>query len=129
MNRKGLEGDGPGASRCTDYKIFTSALSTLLGTMLDHMIHPDQTYAIPGWTIYNNVHLVQNIIGSWVWDGLCHPDLTLYFAVERLVEVNMSMTVPLVLQEGNASGLLPVHSCLLLIINPQVADLELSPSY
>ena len=39
----------------TDYKIFAKAMSSRLGTVLDRMIHPDQSYTVPGRTIHDNL--------------------------------------------------------------------------
>ncbi|CAM4654033.1 unnamed protein product [Caretta caretta] len=38
----------------TDYKIIAKAVSLWLGSVLADMIHPDQTYTVPGRSIFDN---------------------------------------------------------------------------
>jgi hypothetical protein len=45
-----------------DYKILSKILSLRLRTVLDGIVHPDQTCSIPGRTIQDNVHLIRNLI-------------------------------------------------------------------
>lgn len=45
-----------------DYKILSKVLSLRLSSVLDEIVHPDQTCSIPGRTIQDNVHLIRNII-------------------------------------------------------------------
>ena len=47
---------------CTDYKIFSKVLSKRLKTALPEIIHPDQTYTVPGRNIFNNIHLMRDCI-------------------------------------------------------------------
>jgi exonuclease III len=45
-----------------DYKILTNILSQRLKLVLDQIIHPDQTCAVPGRSIIDNCHLIRDII-------------------------------------------------------------------
>lgn len=45
-----------------DYKIISKVLTTRLGKILPDIIHMDQTCAVKGRTIFDNVHLLRNII-------------------------------------------------------------------
>ena len=47
---------------CTDYKIFSKVLSNRLKATLPEIIHPDQTYTVPGRNIFNNLHLMRDCI-------------------------------------------------------------------
>ncbi|CAM2114538.1 unnamed protein product [Caretta caretta] len=42
----------------TDYKVIAKAISLRLGSVLADVVHPDQTYTIPGRTIFDNLYLV-----------------------------------------------------------------------
>ena len=61
----------------TDYKIFARALASRLGSMLDHMIHPDQSYTVPGRCIHDNLHLVRDLIHLSQRTGLSGAFLSL----------------------------------------------------
>ncbi|CAM2094803.1 unnamed protein product [Caretta caretta] len=54
----------------TDYKVVAKAISLQLGSMLVDMIHPDQTYTIPGSSIFNNLYLVWDFLELGCRDGL-----------------------------------------------------------
>ncbi|CAM4562120.1 unnamed protein product [Caretta caretta] len=41
-----------------DYKIVAKAISLRLGSMMADVIHPDQTYTVPGRSIFDNLFLV-----------------------------------------------------------------------
>ncbi|KAG6936056.1 hypothetical protein G0U57_013570, partial [Chelydra serpentina] len=41
----------------TDYKVVAKAISLRLGSVLADVVHPDQTYTVPGWTIFDNSYL------------------------------------------------------------------------
>lgn len=45
-----------------DYKIISKALSLRLSNVLPKIINPDQTFAIKGRSIFNNLHLIRNVI-------------------------------------------------------------------
>ena len=47
---------------CVDYKTMGKMLSNRLGLVLPKLISPDQSYAIPGRTIYDNISLVRDVI-------------------------------------------------------------------
>ncbi len=36
---------------CCDYKLLSKVLATRLGEVLDEIIHPDQSYCVPGRSI------------------------------------------------------------------------------
>ncbi|CAM2096608.1 unnamed protein product [Caretta caretta] len=42
----------------TDYKILAKAISLRLGSVMADVIHPDQTYTVPGRSIFDNLFLV-----------------------------------------------------------------------
>ncbi|CAM2116176.1 unnamed protein product [Caretta caretta] len=46
----------------TDYKVIAKAISLQLGSMLEDVVHPDQTYTILGWTIFDNLYLDRDIL-------------------------------------------------------------------
>ena len=45
-----------------DYKIISKSLSNRLNTVLETLVHEDQTCAVKGRSIFDNVHLLRNII-------------------------------------------------------------------
>ena len=47
---------------CTEYKIFARAMANRLGSVLHQVIHPDQSYTVPGRSIQDNIHLVRDLI-------------------------------------------------------------------
>ncbi|CAM2104918.1 unnamed protein product [Caretta caretta] len=62
----------------TDYKIVVKAISLWLGSVLEDMIHPDQTYTVPGHTIFDNLYLVRDLLKLGCRDGLSFVLLSLY---------------------------------------------------
>lgn len=46
----------------TDYKIIAKAVSTRLSQVISTIVDPDQSYAVPGRTIYDNLHLYRDVI-------------------------------------------------------------------
>ncbi len=46
---------------CSDYKLLSKVLATRLAGVLDQVIHPDQTYCVPGRSIFDNVSLIRDI--------------------------------------------------------------------
>ncbi|CAM2095774.1 unnamed protein product [Caretta caretta] len=54
----------------TDYKVVAKAISLRLGSMLADVIHPDQTYTVPGCTIFDNLYLVRDLLELGCRDGL-----------------------------------------------------------
>ncbi|CAM2116515.1 unnamed protein product [Caretta caretta] len=61
----------------TDYKIVVKAISLRLGSVLADVIHPDQTYTIPGRSIFDNLFLVRDLLELGCRDGLSFPLLSL----------------------------------------------------
>ena len=47
-----------------DYKILTKALCNRLRLCLSDIIHPDQTCSVPGRSIFDNCHLIRDIIND-----------------------------------------------------------------
>ena len=54
----------------TDYKIFTRTLSNRLTKCIDSVIHPDQSYCIPGRTIHDNISLIRDVIMYCNWNNI-----------------------------------------------------------
>lgn len=52
----------PVAHLCTGYKILSRALSNRLRQHIDLLVHMDQSYCIPGWTIMDRLFLLRNVI-------------------------------------------------------------------
>ncbi|CAM2111647.1 unnamed protein product [Caretta caretta] len=49
----------------TDYKIVAKAISLRLGSMMADMIHPDQTYTVPGRSIFDKPISSLRPFGTW----------------------------------------------------------------
>ncbi|CAM2103873.1 unnamed protein product [Caretta caretta] len=60
-----------------DYKIVAKAISLWLGSVLADVIHPDQTYTVPGRSIFDNLFLVRNLLELGRRDGLSFALLSL----------------------------------------------------
>ncbi|CAM2111058.1 unnamed protein product [Caretta caretta] len=60
-----------------DYKVVVKAISLWLGSVLADVIHPDQTYTVPGRTIFENLYLVRDLLELGCWDGLSFALLSL----------------------------------------------------
>ncbi|CAM2103891.1 unnamed protein product [Caretta caretta] len=61
----------------TDYKVIAKAISLWLGSVLVDVIHPDQTYTVPGCTIFDNLYLVRDLLELGCRDGLSFTLLSL----------------------------------------------------
>ncbi|CAM2097210.1 unnamed protein product [Caretta caretta] len=61
----------------TDYKIVAKAISLQLGSVMADVIHPDQTYTVPGRSIFDNLFLVQDLLELGRRDGLSFALLSL----------------------------------------------------
>ncbi|CAM2096258.1 unnamed protein product [Caretta caretta] len=61
----------------TDYKIVAKAISLRLGSVMADVIHPDQTYTVPGHSIFNNLFLVRDLLELGLRDGLLFALLSL----------------------------------------------------
>ncbi|CAM2105272.1 unnamed protein product [Caretta caretta] len=61
----------------TDYKIVAKATSLRLGSMMADVIHPDQTYIVPGRSIFDNLFLVRDLLELGHRDGLSFAVLSL----------------------------------------------------
>lgn len=47
---------------CSDYKLLSKTLANRLAGAMDGVIHPDQTYCVPGRSIFDNVSLVRDVV-------------------------------------------------------------------
>ncbi|CAM2112536.1 unnamed protein product [Caretta caretta] len=61
----------------TDYKVIVKAISLRLEIMLADVVHPDQTYTIPGSSIFDNLYLVRDILELGCGNGLSFSLLSL----------------------------------------------------
>ncbi|CAM4605007.1 unnamed protein product [Caretta caretta] len=61
----------------TDYKIVAKAISLRLGPVMADVIHPDQTYTVPGRSIFDNLFLVRDLLELGRRDGLSFALLSL----------------------------------------------------
>ncbi|KAG6940501.1 hypothetical protein G0U57_015904, partial [Chelydra serpentina] len=61
----------------TDYKVVAKAISLRLRSVLADVIHPDQTYTVPGRTIFDNLYLVRDLLELGCRDGLSFALLSL----------------------------------------------------
>ncbi|CAM2117180.1 unnamed protein product [Caretta caretta] len=61
----------------TYYKVIAKAISLRLGSMLADVVHPNQTYTVPGWTLFDNLYLVQDLLELGCRDGLSFAFLSL----------------------------------------------------
>ena len=46
----------------TDYKIFAKLLANRLKQLIGNVVHQDQSYCVPGRTIYDNISLIRDVI-------------------------------------------------------------------
>ncbi|CAM2111602.1 unnamed protein product [Caretta caretta] len=60
-----------------DYKIVAKAISLRLGSVMADVIHPDQTYTVPGRSIFDNLFLVRDLLELGRRDGLSFALLSL----------------------------------------------------
>ncbi|CAM2099882.1 unnamed protein product [Caretta caretta] len=60
-----------------DYKIVAKAISLRLGSVMADVIHPDQTYTVPGRSIFDNLFLVRDLLKLGHRDGLSFALLSL----------------------------------------------------
>ncbi|CAM2106408.1 unnamed protein product [Caretta caretta] len=61
----------------TDYKIIAKAISLRLGSVMADVVHPDQTYTVPGRSIFDNLFLVRDLLELGRRDGLSFALLSL----------------------------------------------------
>ncbi|CAM2106430.1 unnamed protein product [Caretta caretta] len=61
----------------TDYKIVAKAMSLRLGSVMADVIHPDQTYTVPGRSIFHNLFLVRDLLELGRRGGLSFALLSL----------------------------------------------------
>ncbi|CAM2104885.1 unnamed protein product [Caretta caretta] len=61
----------------TDYKVVAKAISLRLGSVLADVVHPDQTYTVPGRSIFDNLYLVWDLLELGCRDGLSFALLSL----------------------------------------------------
>ncbi|CAM2110706.1 unnamed protein product [Caretta caretta] len=68
---------GPVSLLSMDYKITAKAISLRLGSVMGDVIHPDQTYTVPGRSIFDNLFLVRDLLELRRRDGLSFSLLSL----------------------------------------------------
>lgn len=61
-DRKTLKNWRPIALINCDYKIITRIFSKRIAAVISSLLSSDQSYCVPGRTIYNNLHLIRNVI-------------------------------------------------------------------
>ncbi len=59
---------------CSDYKLFSKTLANRLAGVMDLVIHLDQTYCVPGRSIFNKISLIRDILEV---SNLCNLDFGL----------------------------------------------------
>ncbi len=47
---------------CTDYKLLSKVLASRLSKVMEQVVHPDQTYCIPGRLISDNIVLIRDLL-------------------------------------------------------------------
>ncbi len=47
---------------CNNYKLFSKVLANRLGEVLVRVIHPDQTYCVPGRRIVDNIYFIRDVL-------------------------------------------------------------------
>lgn len=47
---------------CSDYKLLSKVLAKRLGEVLEQVIHPDQTYCVPGRQIFDNISFIRDVL-------------------------------------------------------------------
>ena len=52
----------PVSLRCVDYKLLSKLFASRLGKAMEQVIHRDQTYCVPGRSMVDNVHLIQDVL-------------------------------------------------------------------
>ncbi|CAM2117311.1 unnamed protein product [Caretta caretta] len=60
-----------------DYKVVAKAISLRLRSLLADVVHPDQTYTVPGHSIFDNLYLVRDLLELRCSDGLSFALLSL----------------------------------------------------
>ncbi|CAM2103767.1 unnamed protein product [Caretta caretta] len=75
----------------TDYRFIAKAISLRLASMLVDVVHPDQTYTIPGCSIFDNLYLVRDLLELGCRD-------------ECLVRLNWTLTEPVSFGQGVRQG-------------------------
>ncbi len=47
---------------CTDYKLLSKVLASRLSKVMEQVVHPDQTYCVPGRLISDNIVLIRDLL-------------------------------------------------------------------
>ncbi|CAM2118270.1 unnamed protein product [Caretta caretta] len=69
-DRRDLRNWRPISLLSTDYRVVAKAILLRLGSVLADVVHPDQTYTVPGRTIFDNLYLVRDLLELGRRDGL-----------------------------------------------------------
>ncbi|CAM2112891.1 unnamed protein product [Caretta caretta] len=106
----------------TDYKVIAKAISLWLGSVLADMIHPDQTYTVPGCTIFDNRYLVQDLLELGCRDGLSFA--LLFLDQEKAFDrVDHGRLTGLVLQEPELRLVLSAYADNVLLVVQDPGDM------
>lgn len=48
----------------SEYKLLSKVLATRLGKVMEEVIHPDQSYCVPGRSVFDNISLIRDILDA-----------------------------------------------------------------
>ena len=60
-----MENWRPVSILCTDDKLFSKAVANRLKKVIGDLVLPDQTFCIPGRSIYDNIFFVRDLMDAW----------------------------------------------------------------
>ncbi len=112
---------------CTDYKLLSKVLASRLSKVMEQVVHPDQTYCVPGRLISDNIVLIlsklfdlkmgivsidqekafDRVEHKYLWEtliafgftpGFINKIKTLYFNVQSVLKVNGVLSAPFQVQ-------------------------------
>ncbi|CAM2105887.1 unnamed protein product [Caretta caretta] len=87
----------------TDYKVVAKAISLRRGSVLADVVHPEQTYTVPGQTIFDNLYLVRDILELGCRDGLSFALLNLD-QQKAFNRAQLDLTEPVSVGQGVQQG-------------------------
>ncbi|CAM2108981.1 unnamed protein product [Caretta caretta] len=106
----------------TDYKVVAKAISLRLESVLADVVHPDQTYTVPGRTILDNLYLVWDLLELGCRDGLLFALLSLD-QEKAFDRVDHGRLMGLVLREPELRLVLSAYADDVLLLVPDPGDL------